>query len=495
MIQFPEIEPHIDSLSRYITEKSGIRLDERKKQHLSEFVAGRCRILGVSDVGAYAFLLRTSPEQKEFGQLMDFLTIQESSFLRHKAQFDILKELCLHSLNRKKGGRIRIWSAGCANGEEAYSIAMLVRDLLPQRAEDRFFIKGTDISRQALRRARKGVYSERAVRDLDPSHLDRYFSREGDRYRLNQEIKDMVDFAYFNLAEDPFPGEAMPPWDFIFCRNVIIYFSLNHQRKLLRDFYSVLCEGGYLFAGYSETMRYLNDDFIPVQMKGAFVYLKPMPGQRPHQDRSAYRLPTKRTAPCKFEMGSVAGNRPEKRPVVTVAHRDPVPVRKTRKDSVRRIPSIRESPGSSASAQRAEEASTSLNESLSLASQLADKGETVDAVTMLDDIIRKNPLCAQAYLLLAMIYGDAGGLDRAARYLKKVLYLEPGNALARLHLADVFKEASRTSQAAREYTNIITLLENRDDLENEVYGDGFTGEAVLAAARAHLKSLDLNGSN
>ncbi len=497
MNQRTDIEPHFNSLFRYITEKSGIALDGRRKQHLSEFVAERCRILGVSNVSAYSSLLKASPEHKEFSRLMDFLTIQESSFFRHKAQFDALQGLCLHALSGERGEdrHIHIWSAGCANGEEAYSIAMLVRELAPQRPEDHFFIKGTDISRQALQKAREGVYSERAIRSLEPRYLNRYFSKEGGRYHLNHEIKGMVDFAYFNLAEDPFPNEIMSGWDFILCRNVIIYFSLEHQRTLLKNFYSVLSEGGYLFAGYSETMRYLNDDFIPVQMKGAFVYLKPLPGQSPQQeDLSASETSERRPFPGKLEMRSGAGNRRGGRPTSSVAHHGPMPVRTIGKDSERHVPSKQELAHLLAAGESATEASASLDESLSLAAQLTDRGQTVDAVALLDDILHKNPLCARAYFLLAMIYGDSGSLDPAIRYLKKVLYLEPGNARARFYLADLFKEASQKSQAAREYVNVITLLENREYLEKETYDDGFTDEALLAAAQAHLKSLNRTDS-
>jgi chemotaxis protein methyltransferase CheR len=492
----PERNYHLDFLCRHITEKAGIHFDERKRQQLEEIVKERCQALRLNHIGDYDALLRDSVEKgKEFSTLMDILTIQESFFFRHKAQFDILQRFCLPLLIKKKDkcDRINIWSAGCANGEEAYSIAMLVRDLIPERPEARVFIRGTDISQKALCRAKKGVYTERALRGLDPCYLNRYFSKQGECYFLSKEIKGMVDFGYLNLAEDPFPTEAMPIWDFIFCRNVIIYFTPEHQRKLMKNFYSVLAQGGYLFAGYSETMRYLHEDFVPIEMEGAFIYQKPFPGQEPHRPVGYMQVASKgRCVPLDLKKREDVFIRSNVKPSPFPADNGRTSGRKTKDYRTCSEPPEIEEAGFPGPGETAEEESIDLDARLSLAAQLADKGETMDAVALIDDIIRGDPLHAQAYFMLAMIYRNAGGLDQAGHYLKKVIYLEPQNPLARLHLADVFKEASQKESAVREYANVISLLENRGDLEKEVYGDGFTGQAVLVAARAHLKSIDSN---
>jgi chemotaxis protein methyltransferase CheR len=483
---------HLNDLCNHITEKSGIGFDERKRKQLEEIVRTRCKILGLNHIRDYYRRLRIPSGKGEFSTLMDILTIQESFFFRHKAQFHALRHFCLPPLmNKKKTDlkRINIWSAGCANGEEAYSIAMLIRDLVFDDFQMKFHIKGTDISRQALRKASKGVYTERAIRGLSPHYLDRYFTKQGDRYLLSRDIRTMVDFEYFNLSEEPFPMDSMPRWDIIFCRNVIIYFTQNHSRKLMKNFYGSMADGGFLFAGFSETMRYLNDDFIPIQMDDAFIYQKPLPGQTLKYATAARSKSIKKHIPPREKKsGNHFQKSPSKKPILSTRgarriatekveiHPPQTIIRSAEIESITRNPS------------------KSLDEHLSVARELADKGETIAAVTILDNIIRQDPLHAQAYFMLAMIHGDAGNLDQSSHYLKKVIYLEPENPLARLHLADIFKTASRKTDATREYANVISLLENRKNLEEEEFGDGFTGQAILTAARAHLKMIEANST-
>ena len=473
---------HLNSLCNRITLKSGIGFDERKRKQLEEIVGTRCKILGLNHISDYYKLLRIpSVKGREFSTLMDILTIQESFFFRHKAQFHALRHFCLPPLIDKKKpnhGRINIWSAGCANGEEAYSIAMLIRDLVFDDFQMKFYIKGTDISRQALRKATEGVYTERAIRGLAPHYLDRYFTKQKDRYHLCADIKTMVDFEYFNLSEEPFKMDTMPRWDIIFCRNVIIYFTQDHSRKLMKNFYGSMAEGGFLFAGFSETMRYLNDDFIPIQMDDAFIYRKPLPE---HALKSA-------TASRSKSIKKHFQKSPSKKPILSTKDTRRITTGKVEIHPPQTVPQPTEIENTAITP------SKSLDENLSVARELADKGETIAAVTILDNIIRQDPLHAQAYFMLAMIHGDAGNPDQSSHFLKKVIYLEPENPLARLHLADIFKTASRKTDATREYANVISLLENRKNLEEEEFGDGFTGQAILNAARAHLKMIAANST-
>ncbi len=462
---------HLNLLCRHITEKTGIGFDERKRKHLEEIVQDRCRALGVHDVDGYlARLQAPSEETNEFGTLMDILTIQESFFFRQDAQFHALRRFCLPRLMEKKESphqKINIWSAGCACGEEAYSIAMVIRDLVPENPEAAFCIKGTDISRQALRKARAGIYRKRAVRNLDSRYLDRYFTEERGRYALKGNIKSMVEFEYLNLSEDPFPCHAMPRWDIIFCRNVIIYFTRKHSRRLMKNFFRTMAKGGFLFAGFSETMGYLNEDFMPIRLEKAFVYQKPFTERAPKPSKSPPAKPLKKPILLKKKK---TAQRFQNKPLRTEKTR-PAPRRKERTHGT-----------------------TSVDGRLRSARELADKGDAVAAVAVLDRIIKEDPLHTRAYFLLAMIHRDKGNLDQSERYLRHVIYLEPDNPLARLHLADIYKAQARKTDAVREYTNVISLLENQNNPDGDLWDDGFTGETILTAARAHLKILEENTS-
>ncbi len=263
--------------SSYLTEKTGITFEKNRQEPLRNAISNRLLALKLTDPEEYFLLLKGAcGDNLEFSILMDLLTIRESFFFRHKAQYEALRKHCLPRILERKGreGSINIWSAGCANGEEAYSIAMVVRDLIPETTGRKVLIRATDISGDALIQAKKGEYSERAIRELEPSRVDRFFLKKGSRYFLKNEIKSMVHFEYFNLAEKHFPLEAMPPWDLIFCRNVIIYFAEETTKRLLHNFYLSLTDGGYFFPGYSETLRYLNTDFLSLEKEGAFIYQK-----------------------------------------------------------------------------------------------------------------------------------------------------------------------------------------------------------------------------
>ncbi len=477
-----EKDPNLNFICNHITEKSGIGFDDRKRLQLSEIIKTRCDLLGLNHIRDYwALFHEPAQNHPEFNTLMDILTIQESFFFRHNAQFNALRHFCLPRIMKKKNpknSRINIWSAGCANGEEAYSIAMLIRDLIPENPETKVRIHGTDISLQAISKAKEGIYTERAIRGLDARYLNRYFSKQENGYVLSPEIKGMVDFAHLNLSEDPFPTASMPLWDIIFCRNVIIYFTADHSRKLMKNFYDTLADGGFLFAGFSETMRYLNEDFVPIQVEDAFIYQKPSPGQEAAAPPSLLPKSALPRSPKKPAALSMPTPRTQiGRPVF-------------QKLKAPHIPASAEKAIFPKSKEPLAEQTKTIDSPLSRAARLADRGETMAAVEILDDIIRQNPLHTQAYFMLAMIYRNAANLDQAAQYLKKVTYLEPGNPLARLHLADIFKETSQKTDAAREYANVISLLENRQNLEKEMLSNGFTGDAILAAARAHLKLME-----
>ncbi len=458
---------HLNLLCRHITEKTGIGFDEKKQKHLEEMVEGRCQALGVHDMGGYLARLRTPFEgTSEFSTLMDILTIQESFFFRQNAQFHALRHFCLPRLMEKKESshqKINIWSAGCACGEEAYSIAMVIRDLFPENPEAAFYIRGTDISRQALHKAKEGIYPKRAVRNLASRYLDRYFTEAQGRYILRGNIKRMVDFECLNLSEAPFPFQAMPRWDIVFCRNVIIYFTTKHSRKLLKNFFGAMAKGGFLFAGFSETMGYLNEDFMPIRLDKAFVYQKPFTDLAPKPFRS---LPTKTS---KKHTLPLKGKKPQH------FEKKSLKMEKTR-------PALRK--------QDTLNRPESLSKRLGSARELADKGDTVGAAEVLDSVIKEDPLHTRAYFLLAMIHRDKRNLDQSERYLKRVIYLEPDNPLARLHLADIYKAQAREPDAVREYTNVISLLESRKNLNGDLWDDGFTGETILTAARAHLRILE-----
>jgi chemotaxis methyl-accepting protein methylase len=190
-----------------------------------------------------------------FDRLIDELTIQESSFMRHRSQLELIDWQTLRASARDRGaGRIRVWSCGCAQGEEAYTLALLAAEAFaPEPAP--VLVLGTDISRRALEAARTGRYGPRAVRALEPRLRARYLEHQADgSYVVGDVLRGMVRFARHNLAGDPFPPRGETAFDVIACRNVLIYFGATLASRVIGALERSLRSGGLLMLGAADAL-------------------------------------------------------------------------------------------------------------------------------------------------------------------------------------------------------------------------------------------------
>ena len=211
-------------------------------------LAKRMRKLSIPEFAEYLELVGDSPAGAEFGEMVDALTTNKTSFLRERAHFDYVRDSVLPSLSNAA----RIWSAGCSSGEEAYTLAMLMLDNdVPGTARD-VRILATDISRRMLTAAKAATYSADLMVDVPVEWQRRYWTRGPDNtYVATPAVRALVKFAPLNLMEDwPMRG----PFDAIFCRNVMIYFDKQTQQRLVERFWSLLRPGGHLFVGHSESL-------------------------------------------------------------------------------------------------------------------------------------------------------------------------------------------------------------------------------------------------
>lgn len=245
---------NLDKLVAKINEARGIDLALYRRAYLERRVAARLRTLDMHSYRQYADLLDADPE--EYNRLLDTLTINVTDFFRDKVVWDALKRRVFHEMiEQKKNGRnrtIRVWSAGCATGEEPYSVAMMLVDLLRDDAS-RFLVSvlATDLDPAALAAAQKGVYHTDKLKGIPPGYQVRFTKAAGpDQFEIAPEIRRMVRFQRFSLFDDP-PIRVV---DLIMCRNVFIYFDRDQQAKVLRNFWRSLSRGGYLVLGRSEKL-------------------------------------------------------------------------------------------------------------------------------------------------------------------------------------------------------------------------------------------------
>ena len=213
---------------------AGLVFDAARRDSLAYSVSERLRITGIESVAAYLDVV-APPASVERQRLLDEVTIQETHFFRNPPQMRALLVHVLPELIRQaeaSGRRLRIWSAGCSTGEEPYTVAMMLRELLPSTDGWDIEVLATDVSEEALERARLATYGPRAVQLARPEDVERFFARDSDgRYEVRPEVRSLVRFSHQNLVHDPPPASGL---DLVLCRNVTIYFDRDTTRSLMQ---------------------------------------------------------------------------------------------------------------------------------------------------------------------------------------------------------------------------------------------------------------------
>lgn len=254
-------------ISDMVYKHCGINLHDGKKELVQARIARQMRTGGFRTAGQYIENVLADSSGEKFSDLIDALSTNLTSFFRENQHFQHLSEKFLPKLiekrNREGARVIRAWSAGCSSGEEPYTLAMVLSDAL---ANQRFDVKilATDISRRVLSTARQGVYDEERLATAPAGVKQKYFmpGPHPGTVKVIPALQQMIRFNYLNLQESwPFSG----PFDFIFCRNVMIYFDKPTQQRLVNRYHDCLAPGGLLFTGHSESLTGVKHPFKYVQ--------------------------------------------------------------------------------------------------------------------------------------------------------------------------------------------------------------------------------------
>ena len=269
-------EDEFAKFSKLIYEESGIYMKDTKVTMLSNRLKKRLTALSMNEFHEYYdYLQKLSGELKkqEFGDLLDVVSTNETYFFRNERQFDALMKVCLPELAKlKKDKKITIWSAACSTGEEPYTIAICVLECMKYLQECNIEIIANDIAHSVLEFAKEGCYSGRRIEKVSPEYLEKYFILEDEEkeiYKVKDELKKLIKFFKLNFFKDPFPKNV----DIIFCRNVMIYFDREHQKRLVADFYKSINDYGYFFIGHSETLHTISNDFLYEKILESPVYI------------------------------------------------------------------------------------------------------------------------------------------------------------------------------------------------------------------------------
>lgn len=256
---------HFERIATLLYTHCGIKMRAGKEGLVKARLTKRLRALGLSNFDSYIALIERNTSGGEFVEMIDALTTNKTSFFRENAHFDYLRNTVLSAGARN----IRIWSAGCSTGEEAYTLAMVLRENLPASVADGARILATDISSKVLETARAGIYSEQNLAEVPPALVKKYWREQAGRSVAGErqfapvpQLTSMIKFGKLNLME---PWPIRGPFDAVLCRNVMIYFDKPTQQSLVDRYWSVLKDGGHLFVGHSESLTGLSHKFRYVQ--------------------------------------------------------------------------------------------------------------------------------------------------------------------------------------------------------------------------------------
>lgn len=275
-----------------IAEYCGIFYDDDSRYILELRLSRRLRILGLDDYrDYYRFLLFDRRRDDELANIVDVLTVNETYFFREERQFRAFsEEICTElKSSRAESRKIRIWSAGCATGEEPYTVAMLLNENPSMFRGWDIEILGSDINQRVLRTAKDGIYRKNSFRATDAVFMDKYFKKEDGEYKLRDEVRTLVNFNRLNLL-DAGKVHLMGKVDIVFFRNVLIYFHAKAKKQVIENIYHRLSDGGYLLLGHAESLVNVSTSFALKHLKNDMVYQKPRRSGVSMSDESLFRL-------------------------------------------------------------------------------------------------------------------------------------------------------------------------------------------------------------
>lgn len=267
----------LDKIRSLIYKETGMRFEENKDYLLESRITQRMEETGAETCRDYYQTLLFDGRREEIQHLIEAITINETYFFRDFPQLqgfaDVILQKHLEEKRRANDWDLRVWSAACSTGEEPYTLAIILREVIDDYATWNVSILATDIDRKVLRHARAGLYNDRSVKDVPIVYRDKYFRRTSKGWQVLPPIINDVTFRELNLM-DKLGMRMQKRIDFIFCRNVLIYFDDVSRKTVVDLFYDALIPGGFIFLGHSESVGRMTDRFRLERIGGVLCYRK-----------------------------------------------------------------------------------------------------------------------------------------------------------------------------------------------------------------------------
>ncbi len=457
-------ENALSRLRGFLAGQIGLQFTEERSRELERGIRAAAKDFGYANAETFIdWLVSTPLSVHQIESLAAHLTVGETYFFRDKGSFHALEEKILPDLiaaRRDAGKCLRIWCAGCSTGEEPYSVAILLRRMLPYLKEWNITILATDINPCSLKKGIAGIYGNWSFRDIPTWAMESAFRKRGDGlFEIYPDIRKMVTFSFFNLVEDGCPSLLLGnnAIDIIFCRNVLMYFTPVQAEKVVGKFYRSLAEGGWLLVSPVEAHSLGSSEFFPIPLSSAVLHRKERrntPRKWGRESSALLSPPQLRESPS-LRKGSTVSikTRP---PVVPSPPRPPADPRADALalyrqgrygEAEKMIRSSLESDGN-----RGEEFAL-------LARTLANRGRLAEAVEWCGKAIDADRCNPGFYFLSATVLQEIGRMEESEALLRKALYLDPVFALAHFALGNLALRREKGKESRKHFLNALSLLQ------------------------------------
>ena len=475
----PNPQPSDDfSLSQMvdlIADTFGIQIQPQYQDTLKKNLLTRIRALGLCSLNDYyQFLVAINqlvPGATEWQELISLLTVTETYFFRDQGQMSLLKNQLLPELIERKRDlsltqcnvangefyrpTLRLWSAGCSTGEEAYSLAILVKELIPDYQAWDILILGTDINQPAIALAQQGIYSDWSFRAITPEIKSRYFRSHKKGWKIDPAIQAMVTFQPGNLMQDNYPAytSSIHDFDLIICRNVFIYFDFNAIAQVIDKFYCSLAPGGFLLTGHTELHTHKTEAFQVKNFPQSVVYqrhsgldekskdLHPLtPAAKFESRKTEIFSPSLPSLGTRFDVNANTQTLLDaaKESLIQKAYADVIQIAK----------------------QLIALAPQHFQAYCLMAEAYANFGDYSQADQACQQALQISPLAIEPYHLLAQIAEEQGDHNSAKLFLKRIIYLAPSSVTAHLELGSIYEREGNEKQAQKIWRSLLEILQS-----------------------------------
>ena len=486
-----------------LTSRLGLQFDDARIGWLADVLRTRVEVHR-EPTDVYLAKLESGASRSEVGALAQDLTVAETYFFRDPDQFRALREdVCPELRARTEPRQLRLLCAGCASGEEAYSLAMTLLELMPQ-AGWHLSIRAVDLNPAAIDMARTARYGAWSLRETPADQQQRWFHADGRDYVLDDAIRACVTFEERNLCENDPELWLADTYDVVFCRNVLRYFSSTAARAAVARIARSLAPGGYLFLGHTETLRGLSHGFHLRHTQGAFYY------QRKDEAEAARYVDAVAATQSKTGISSPAlaaaleaadswveavGQAAQRIHALTASGATPTQRMAIGQSSAlprgRAFNMVREERYAEALGQvRAwhDRDARDAEDLLLHAVLLVQSGHIAQAEEMSRRLLALDDLNPGAHYVLALCREGASDPLGAAQHDEAAAYLDPDFAMPRLHLALLARRAGDRDTQRRERAQALALLNREDPSRLLLFGGGFGRDALMAWCRAELRA-------